>query len=81
MTQSPCRKAGAFYVVEKFINFWYDMSYPVRKGRLLWPREDLNTTEEDADKLCEEAQNLYPDVEFSVLYGGQPVYDYFISIE
>ena len=40
-----------------------------------------DTTEEDADKLCEEAQNLYPDVEFSVLYGGQPVYNYFISIE
>lgn len=40
-----------------------------------------DTTEEDADKLCEESQNLYPDVEFSVLYGGQPVYNYFISIE
>ena len=40
-----------------------------------------DTTEEDADKLCAEAQELFPDIEFSVLYGGQPVYNYFISIE
>lgn len=40
-----------------------------------------DTTEEEAEKLCEEAQELLPDVEFSLLYGGQPVYNYFISIE
>ena len=40
-----------------------------------------DTTEEEADKLSTEAEELYPDVEFSVLYGGQPVYNYFISIE
>lgn len=40
-----------------------------------------DTPEEDADKLCEEAEKLFPEVEFSVLYGGQPVYYYFISIE
>ena len=40
-----------------------------------------DTTEEDAEKLCEDAEAVLPDVEFSVLYGGQPVYNYFISIE
>lgn len=40
-----------------------------------------DTTEEEADALCAAAEEILPDVEFSVLYGGQPVYNYFISIE
>ena len=40
-----------------------------------------DTTEEEADALSEAAEELFPDVEFSVIYGGQPVYNYYISIE
>ena len=41
--------------------------------------EDIK--EEEANALTSEAQERYPDVEFSLNYGGQPVYFYMISIE
>jgi DAK2 domain fusion protein YloV len=40
-----------------------------------------DVSEDEAQSLADEAEELYPDVDFSVSYGGQPVYDYFISIE
>lgn len=40
-----------------------------------------DVSEDEAQNLADEAEELYPDVDFSVSYGGQPVYDYFISIE
>ena len=41
----------------------------------------LITSEEDANKLQEELQEKYPEAEFTVIYGGQPVYYYIISLE
>ena len=39
------------------------------------------TTEEDAQKLGEELEELYPDCEVEVNMGGQPIYYYIISVE
>ncbi len=36
---------------------------------------------EEAQALLDELQALYPDLEFELVYGGQPHYPYFISIE
>ncbi|MBE5746317.1 MAG: DAK2 domain-containing protein [Clostridiales bacterium] len=38
-------------------------------------------TEEEAVKLQEKLQEIYPDKEISCLFGGQPVYYYLISLE
>ncbi len=40
-----------------------------------------NVTEQSADSLCGILEELYPEVEFSFNYGGQPVYDYILSVE
>ena len=37
--------------------------------------------EAEADRLSEIIEELYPDVEFTVAYGGQPVYSYILSVE
>lgn len=37
--------------------------------------------EEDAQALCDKVSELYPDCEVDVLYGGQPIYYYLISLE
>ncbi len=39
------------------------------------------TTEEEAEKLAQEIEAAYEDLEVEVQYGGQPVYSYFISVE
>ncbi len=36
---------------------------------------------DEAQALLQELQDLYPDLEFELIYGGQPHYPYFISIE
>jgi len=38
-------------------------------------------SKEDAEELANKLMEKYPDIEVSVLYGGQPVYYYIISIE
>ena len=40
-----------------------------------------DVSEEDAEKLAEEAQERYPDLEVELQQGGQPVYYYFVSVE
>lgn len=40
-----------------------------------------NVSEDEADKLSDKLEELYPDVDFSFCSGGQPVYDYILSIE
>ncbi len=40
-----------------------------------------DVTEEAANKLLERMQEQLPDAEFSVINGGQPLYDYVISVE
>lgn len=40
-----------------------------------------DVTEEDATALSEKVQEVYPDCEVDVLYGGQPIYYYLISLE
>ena len=40
-----------------------------------------DTPENEADELCGELEKMYPDVDFSMNYGGQPVYNYYISLE
>ena len=40
-----------------------------------------DVTEECAASLLEDMQKLLPDAEFSVISGGQPLYDYVISVE
>ncbi len=40
-----------------------------------------DVTEEDAIALSERVQEVYPDCEVDVLYGGQPIYYYLISLE
>lgn len=40
-----------------------------------------DVTEEDAEKICEKIENLYPDVEVDMNFGGQPIYYYVISVE
>ena len=37
--------------------------------------------EEDAGKLVERLEELFPDMEFAVYFGGQPHYYYMISLE
>ena len=37
--------------------------------------------EEEANNLCEKLSNKYPNCEVNVIYGGQPVYYYLISLE
>ncbi|MGM9682924.1 MAG: DAK2 domain-containing protein, partial [Eubacteriales bacterium] len=36
---------------------------------------------EDADAVCEMLRGEVPEAEFTLLYGGQPLYDYIISAE
>ncbi|MEE1248536.1 MAG: DAK2 domain-containing protein, partial [Lachnospiraceae bacterium] len=38
-------------------------------------------SEEDANKLAEDIEADYPDVEVEVHFGGQPIYYYVISVE
>lgn len=38
-------------------------------------------TEDDANILCEKLQEKYPEKDIMMLYGGQPVYYYLISLE
>ena len=40
-----------------------------------------DVAEEDANALCAKVQDCYPNCEVDVLYGGQPIYYYFISLE
>ncbi len=40
-----------------------------------------DVTEEDAEAIASELEELYPDIDIEVNYGGQPVYYYFVSIE
>lgn len=40
-----------------------------------------DVTEEDADKLREEAEGLFPGCEVELNYGGQPIYYYLLSVE
>ena len=38
-------------------------------------------TQEDADALCDEVEQTYPDCSVEVHYGGQPLYYYIFSVE
>jgi dihydroxyacetone kinase-like predicted kinase len=38
-------------------------------------------TEENANIIFEKMKAEMPDAEFSLLYGGQPLYDFVISVE
>ncbi len=38
-------------------------------------------TKDDAEALLEKLQEQYPDMEVELIYGGQPHYSYFISVE
>ena len=40
-----------------------------------------DVTEEQAEAIADEAQKKYPDAEFIVQSGGQPLYYYYISAE
>ena len=40
-----------------------------------------DVTEEEAARLKEEGESMFPDKEFELQYGGQPVYYYIISAE
>ncbi len=40
-----------------------------------------DVTEEDAEAVVAEIEELYPDVDVEVNYGGQPIYYYLVSIE
>ena len=40
-----------------------------------------DTTEEDANALCEEISAIFPDMDVEVQYGGQPLYYYLLSAE
>ena len=40
-----------------------------------------DVTEDDANKLAAEIQELYPDVEVMAFNGGQPYYYYVVSVE
>lgn len=40
-----------------------------------------DTKQEDAESLCAELQELYPDCDVEVMYGGQPLYYYLLSVE
>ena len=39
------------------------------------------TSEEEAEALLGELEELYPDCEVSTVYGGQPIYYYIVSVE
>ena len=38
-------------------------------------------TEEDSSKLQSMLEERFPDVDISMVYGGQPVYYYIVSVE
>ncbi|MGI6500406.1 MAG: DAK2 domain-containing protein [Anaerostipes sp.] len=40
-----------------------------------------DTSEEDANKLMERIEEIYPDCDVQLEYGGQPIYYYLISVE
>lgn len=40
-----------------------------------------DVSEETADKLSDDLEELYPELDVNVYYGGQPLYYYYISIE
>ncbi|MCH5268273.1 MAG: DAK2 domain-containing protein [Lachnospiraceae bacterium] len=40
-----------------------------------------DATEEEAQKIAEQMEKEYEDIEVEVQYGGQPVYRYFVSVE
>jgi DAK2 domain fusion protein YloV len=41
----------------------------------------VGVTDEEADEICDELVNLYPDLDVEVHYGGQPIYYYLLSVE
>ena len=41
----------------------------------------VDTSEEDANHLCDEIAALYPEMDVEVQYGGQPLYYYLLSAE
>jgi DAK2 domain fusion protein YloV len=41
----------------------------------------LDVNDEDADKLYSEVKAAYPDVDIDMLFGGQPIYYYILSVE
>ena len=40
-----------------------------------------DTDEATANALCERLQNRFPNVEYNVINGGQPVYYFMVSVE
>ena len=40
-----------------------------------------DVSEEDAAKLTEEMESLYPNVDIDAHFGGQPIYYYVIAVE
>ena len=38
-------------------------------------------TERDVEALVDTLEDTYPDLEYEVVYGGQPLYPYLISLE
>ena len=38
-------------------------------------------TEEDAETLVADIEELYPDVDIDLQYGGQPIYYYVLAVE
>ena len=45
----------------------------------LYYGEDVQ--EEDASKLAEEVETLYPEIDIDLHLGGQPIYYYVMSVE
>ena len=41
----------------------------------------VDTKQDDAESLAAELQELYPDCDVEVMYGGQPLYYYLLSVE
>ena len=55
-----------------------------RDGSLVLRMEDLDTqrtSEENAKILFEKMKAVVPDAECNLLFGGQPLYDFVISVE
>jgi dihydroxyacetone kinase-like predicted kinase len=63
-------------VVEKTIDHFLEKEHELIT---LYYGEDVK--EEEAEKLVEALSQKYPDVDFELHYGGQPLYYYLVSIE
>lgn len=66
-------------IPEAVVNLLKTMISPDNEVCSIYYGKDIDV--KDAENILSELQSVFPDVEFDIQYGGQPIYYYFISVE